>query len=397
MRRLLHTTVLASALAGCTLDRSAEIAYLRGDEGTALELLAVRAESATNDRALEESLRGSVAMTAGDYRTARDALVTAGRIMGSFPETGAREIGAFIGKESHKHYLGDPYERTMNALYTAIAFLAKGDEQNARAALKSGILADSASEEEVYQSDIVALYLLEAWLAHRQGDADIARLDLEHVRELDPGNPFAAPDALNKVNTVIVVDAGVGPEKVNDGAYGQRVRFEVPRFPEHCVSLTLDGAPLALAVRGVDVAFQATTRGGRPMDYILGGKAVLRGASEAAGAVLLSEGSQRNDRRMSTLGGALLLFSFLVRAEADTRHWYLLPGGSYLWLGEIPAGLHTVGVDFLAEGGTPLPHYRQIWHYVPFQDGELNVYYFRSGYHKGYRHETPAAEERTGS
>ncbi len=384
-------TFLAALLSGCTLDRSAEVAYLRGDDGTALERLAERAAEATNDRALEESLRGSVALAAGDYRTAREALVTAGRIMGSFPQTGAREIGAFLATESLKHYLGDPYEDIMNALYTAIAFLAKGDEQNARAALKAGILADSASEEEQYQSDVVALYLLEALLALRQGAGDIARIDLAHVQELDSGNAYASADHLKNVNTLIVVDAGEGPRKVNDGNYGEKAVFEEPAYPDRRVALRVDGVPLSPPIAGVDLAFQARTRGGRPMDYILGGKAVLRGASEVAGMVLLSEGSDRGDQRMSALGGALLLFSLLVRAEADTRHWYLLPGGTHLWMGAVPPGLHSLELDFQTASGNPLPDYRQVWHHLPFGEQELNVYYFRSGYHKGYRHRVEAA------
>ena len=99
-----------------------------------------------------------------------------------------------VGSEGSKLYLGDPYEGVMNALYTAYACLAEGDEGNARAALKSGILTDSDSGKDEYRSDVAGLFLLEAWLALRNGQSDLARQDLEKVQELLPDCPLADPD-----------------------------------------------------------------------------------------------------------------------------------------------------------------------------------------------------------
>ncbi|MFQ5653254.1 MAG: hypothetical protein ACE5GW_00810, partial [Planctomycetota bacterium] len=270
-----RTALLAVALVACgcrtvTWNRDAERAFLAGRDGPAIEAFGARAVQGGVDSALNSNLLGTAAMVAGDYRMARRALVEAGQIMGSFPANDARQIGALIGEESTKIYLGDPYEAAMNSLYTALVFLARGDEENARAALKQGILADSGSEEEEYQSDIVALYLLEALLARRAGKEEIARLDLEQVLAIDPENPFAEEGRLAGANSVILVDSGEGPEKVATGRYGELATFELPHLRDARAALFLDGVSMTPAL-GVDVAFQAITRGGREMDHILKG------------------------------------------------------------------------------------------------------------------------------
>lgn len=383
--------VLPILVTACApLDRSAERAFLRGDDGAALEAFAARAAETDADYALEESLYGTASLVAGDYRTARRALVDAGRIMGSFPETGGRELAAIIGLESTKLYLGDPYEAAMNALYTAFIFLERGDIDNARAALKAGILSDSSTEGVEYTSDVTALYLLEAFLLMQVGKEELAQKDIEHVLGIEPDNPFADPDVLANANTLLLIDTGTGPRKVARGKFGELATFDDPGGPESEVELSLGGAPLAAPIVGVDLAYQALTRGGRAMDGILRGKAVFKDVSGTAGVVLLDQAlrkgySKKQRQALAAIGGALVFLSALIQPRADTRHCHVLPARTYLWIGRVEPGLHSLQLDFRDESGRFLPHYRQVWHYLPFRDGTLNVYYFRSGYHKGYR------------
>ena len=103
--------------------------------------------------------------------------------------------------------------------------------------------------------------------------------------------------------------------------------------------------------------------------------------------ILLDEAARRRDSRLAFIGGSLLLFGTLIQAQADTRHWHLLPAGTQLWLGSIEPGLHSLQLDFGSSSGRDLPAYQQIWHYLPFDGDTLNVYYFRSGYRKGFRTE----------
>ncbi|MEE8142825.1 MAG: hypothetical protein V3T77_06975 [Planctomycetota bacterium] len=378
---------IALCTVGCTISRAAERAYLRGEEGRAVELFQDRAQEAVGNYALEESLLGTAALTAGDYRTAREALIEAGRVMGSFPGNSPKQVGALIGRESNKVYLGDPYEVAMNSLYSALLLLAKGDEENARAALKQGILADSDSKEERYKSDNLALYLLEAFLSLRDGKSDLARRDLEQVLALDPDNEFASPSLLQNANTVILIDVGKGPRKVGAGKFGELARFQVYYPLPYRSLLTLNGEPLQRPSLGVDVAFQAMTRGGRDMEGVLRGKAAFKETTETSGFILLDQATRMHKHGgvLALIGGGLLLLSALIQPQADLRHWHLLPGESHLWIGRIPAGLHTLQLDFTTYNGGQLPAFQQIWHYLPFREEGLNVYYFRAAPMKGFR------------
>jgi hypothetical protein len=284
----------------------------------------------------------------------------------------------------------------MNSLYTALVLLATGDEQNARAALKGGILSDSASKEEEYKSDFAALYLLEAWLSLRDGLDDLARQDIDQVRTLIPGCTLADADALRDANTVIVVDVGDGPQKIRTGDHGEVATFVTP--PSAITGLYMAIGERSIApVLGVDVAFQATTRGGRKMDGILRGKAVVKDIASAAGWILLADTLHQDshgtlsaselDSRFAIIGG-LLLLAGLTRAEADIRHWHLLPAYTYLWIGRVEEGLHDLSLRFRGADGLELPEYRQTWHHLPFRAEGINAYYFRSGPRRGFGHAT---------
>lgn len=375
---------LALVAAGCAtvVDTTAERRFLAGDERGAIEAYSTRLEEPSKREALDANLLATAAMVGGDHETARRAFIDAGRIMGSFPSA---QTGAIVGAEGSKIYLGDPYEAAMNSLYTAMLLIEAGDEENARAALKSGILADSDVAEEEYKSDVAALFLLEAWLSLRIGKDDLARLDLEQVRTIAPNFPLADPELLRAANTLIVIDIGDGPRKVRSGPHGELATFVVPDPVERHLNLTIDDRTIDPAL-GVDVAFQANTRGGREMDGILRGKAVFKDVSTVSGLIILDRGLADGDDKKVALGGGLLLLSALTRAEADVRHWHLLPSYTYLWIGHVPPGLRSVSLRFRGPGGAGLADRRQSWHHVPFEAEGPNVYYFRSGPRKGYGH-----------
>jgi hypothetical protein len=278
----------------------------------------------------------------------------------------------------------------MNSLYTAFSLLAGADEENARAALKAGILADGGSEEEQYQSDIAGLFLLEAWLSLRAGKEDLTRQDLEQVRLLIPDCPLADEEYLRGANTVILVDSGDGPQKVRSRQHGEMATFVLPPVIESSPEIRIGGEPVLPAL-GVDVGFQATTRGGRAMEGILKGKAVMKDLAAVAGILVLDNALDTNSSGGAALAGGLLLLSAATRAEADVRHWHLLPSYTHLWIGRVEPGLHDLTLRFQAQcppGTEPgvLPEYRQAWHHLPFVDTRINAYYFRSGPRRGYGH-----------
>lgn len=385
------------------VETSAERAFLAGDERGAIEAYARRLEeSDTKRRALDSDLLATAALVGGDLERARHAFIEAGRIQGSFP---SEQPGAIIGSEGSKIWLGDPYEKAMNSLYTAFALLAAADEENARAALKAGILADGGSEEEQYQSDIAALFLLEAWLSLRAGKEDLARQDLELVRTLPPAVALADEETLRAANTVILIDVGMGPQKIATGRHGEMATFALPRVAETAVRISIGDAEV-LPVQGVDLGFQATTRGGRAMEGILRGKAVMKDVAAAAGIIALDTALDNESSGGMAIAGALLFLSAATRAEADIRHWHLLPAYTYLWIGRVEPGLHDLTIEFRgtdSPGGTEreLPELRQVWHHLPFVDSRINAFYFRSGPRRGFGHAeggvatgNPSGEER---
>ncbi len=123
------------------------------------------------------------------------------------------------------------------------------------------------------------------------------------------------------------------------------------------------------------------------MEGLLRGKAAFKETTETSGFILLDHATNmhRHGGVLALIGGGLLLLSALIQPQADLRHWHLLPGESHLWIGRIPAGLHTLQLDFTTYNGGQLPAFQQIWHYLPFREEGLNVYYFRAAPMKGYR------------
>ncbi|MGA1489147.1 MAG: hypothetical protein ACO4B3_09100 [Planctomycetota bacterium] len=390
-------------LLGCgpVVDPDGERLFLSGDERGAMEAFRRRLEEPSRREALDRNLLGTAALCGGDLATARRELIDAGRIMGSFP---APQRMAMVGSEGSKLYLGDPYEGGMNALYTAYACLAEGDAGNARAALKSGILTDSDSGKDEYRSDVAGLFLLEAWLALRNGQSDLARQDLEKVQELLPDCPLADPDRLREANTLLLIDVGEGPRKVRRGRHGEAVGFTIPEPPARELALTIGDRAIRPAL-GVDVGFQARTRGGRAMDRVLAGKANVKEIGAEIGVLLIedarvgradAEDAEEEERwdRQAIVGGGLILVASMIRPEADTRHWHLLPGATWLWIGKIPEGLHHLHLEFRDGEGQVLPALEQRWHHLPFTEGGLNTLYLRAGPRRGFGH-APAPEMET--
>lgn len=377
------TLTLASACT--TIDRSGERAFLRGDYGAAIEAFTARTELATTDVALQENLRGTAALVGGDYRTAKESLLFAGQVMGSFPESSAGQIAAIIGSESNKMYLGDPYEVAMNALYLGLTFLRHGDTDNALAAFKQGIIADADSKTEEHQTDNLELHLLAAMLLFQQGNNDLARQYLALVKAIDPDHPFAHELYLRRSNTVVIVDVGEGPRKIGTGPYGHQVAFAVRPPRASKVSLQIGRRQVTDPALGVDIGYQAQTRGRRAMDTVLATKAATKHVSEQAALVLLQAGAVHRDKDLSGVGALLLFLSALIRPEADLRHWHLLPAQQRIWIGRVQGGRKTIRLDFADAGGQRLPAFQQIWHHIPFAREPWNVYYFRAAPRKGFR------------
>jgi hypothetical protein len=116
-----------------------------------------------------------------------------------------------------------------------------------------------------------------------------------------------------------------------------------------------------------DLAYQATTRGGRVMDHILGNKAVFKSTTDTAGNVAMIGGlataAASNDRTVQGVGlgiAAVGLLSKLVSSatvpEADTRTWDNLPRYLSFVCVPLPVGQHVATIQFLGPGGQVQPN-----------------------------------------
>lgn len=342
---MLAGLLLLPAACAAAGTESAGRAYYAGRAAEAEAQLEQRLEHDAEDRALILDELGVIALDRRDLDLAYKRFLEASQIMGSFGETGAKEVGAIVGAEASKIWHGDAHEQAMNSYYLGIVSLLKGDTGNGLAGFKNAILVDSGQADEKYDCDFAPAYFLEGLAYERYGDATTARQDWTKAAELAPDCVAVRPDT--KGALVVVVDVGRGPTKYATGPHGSRTRFrEHPEAPAE-VDVLVDGKKVGTTQKAGDVYFQATTRGGRTMDAILAGKAAYKSGAAAAGigALAVAHDLPRKQGEVAALGGiALLLSSFATNAQADTRHWTTLPAQVQLSRTDLPPGRHDVEI-----------------------------------------------------
>ncbi len=341
------------------------------------------------NEALVRNILGQCELLLGDLDAAFRHFGTAGRIMGNWSTSGGEEFAAIVGSEGSKNYRGDPYEKGMNAFYLALTYLWRGESDNARAALKRGILADAEVADEKYQADNPLLFWMAGRMSLLMGLEDDATGFFDEARTADE---FAAQhgsrsDTQDEVigapesgNVVLLFECGLGPEKIAAGRMGELARFRSVYHPAQRARVTLDGEELGTSVVLCDLDYQATTLGGTAMEGIRKGKAVFKTGALVSGATLLRASSRmRGDkaRTAAIVGGGLLALSFLTRSEADTRHWPTLPGSVQVLCADIEPGAHDLVIDFLDGSGRALPDLQQRFAIDVPTDGE-SWFLFRS-------------------
>jgi tetratricopeptide (TPR) repeat protein len=345
--RLARALVAAlPAAAGCAAPgtEAAGRAYYSARPEAAERLLLDRLERDADARALCLDELGVLALDRRDLELAGRRFLEADRIMNAFAATDAKEVGAIVGAESSKIWRGEPYEKSMNSYYLGIVNLLRGVDDNALAGFKNSIFLDS-SREESFECDFAPAWFLEAFALERLGDLAAAERSRARARALAPDCPAVAPG--NRGNLVVVVDVGRGPSKAPAGRHGEALRyFDHPGLPAS-IEVFVDGERAGSTAPAGDIWFQATTRGGRVFDRVLRGKAIYKSGAQAAGigALLIADDFPEKYQAATFLGGlALLLSSWTVRAEADTRHWTTLPARVQLFRGSVAPGARSIEV-----------------------------------------------------
>lgn len=339
------------------------------------------AGTVVRDKVLWQYRLGLAALRAGRDDEAKqrfdDAILTMGGILADRAD--AKRARSLWSGEERKTFIGEPYERVMAYYYRAILYWRDGEPDNARACFRSGQLLDSVAEEGEYRADFVLLDYLDglasAKLAADGSDA-LARAEKSAKNKLPPYDPQA--------NVLVFAEWGRGPLKFADGAYGEKLRFSEPQSAAASARLIVDGRTIALAPWD-DLYFQATTRGGRVMDYILGNKAVFKGASDTIGdmsligaAIAHSEaerkraqgesgrGSDQTALALAAIGAFGKILSAATVAQADLRAWDNLPRYLGFTALKLRPGDHAAKIEYLdSDGRVVAAHTREFTLHVP--------------------------------
>ncbi len=362
----LHWLALAAlglVLAGCASTPHQQKVVLTGN-------LAVDAANAISngpprDKVLWEYRLAALEMRQGQFDQARrnldEALTTLQGIYGT-PDPEAKKARGYFHAESKKTFVGEPYERSMAYIYRGILYWMDGQPDNARACFRSAELEDSDTENHQYAGDWVLPDYLDGLATAKLGGDGSDAFKRAEVSAKGVKLPAYNP----KANFLLFVEFGPGPTKYSGGKYGEELRFNVHPSPIKSAEVTVDAFKFPVAPTD-DVWFQASTRGGRVMDHILGNKAVFKSATDTAGNVALIGGLGTavlsHDRTAQEVGLGIALAGVLSKAvsaattpQADTRTWDNLP--RYLSFASVPlaAGTHTVTVQFQDPAGQAVPN-----------------------------------------
>jgi hypothetical protein len=322
------------------------------------------------DRVLWQYRTAAAAMRQGNFSLAKqhldDALRTLGGIYGNDPS--ARKARSYFQGEEKKTFIGEPYERSMAYIYRGIIYWMDGERDNARACFRSAEFEDSDAENREYAGDWVLPDYLDGLATAKLGgdglDAFKRAQALAREVKLPPYNP--------KANVLIFFEFGPGPAKFASGQYGEELRIRTAPSPVASAEMRVDSLRIPVAPTD-DVCFQASTRGGRVMDHILGRKAVFKATTDTVGNVALIGGLATavasRDRTTQEVGLGIALAGLVSKVvsaattpAADTRTWDNLPHYLSFACLPLPVGPHVLTVQFLDPSGRVLPNLAKTIH-----------------------------------
>lgn len=320
------------------------------------------------DRVLWDYRIAASALRLGQFEEARakldDAILNIGGIIANSAD--AKKARSLFSGEESKLFIGEPYERVMAYYYRGLLYWRDGQPDNARACFRTGQFIDSDAETDSYKSDYVLLDYLDG-LASTKLSADGSDA-LKRARASTRGAKL--PDYDRQANVLVFAEYGRGPRKYQGGEYREQLRFMVQDSPAQSATLTIAGRTVPLPAYD-DLNYQATTRGGRVMDHILGNKAVFKSTTNTIGDVALigsviaaenihhssgrrSEGSENTAIALGAIGLISKLAAAAATPDADIRTWDNLPQRLSFAALRLPAGTHRGTLEFFDASGRKL-------------------------------------------
>lgn len=239
-------------------------------------------------------------------------------------------------EEGTKDFKGEPYERAMAYYYRGLIYLRDRDVDNARACFNAAILQDAFAEEHQNRCDFAVLYLLAAYACHLQNDTTARDEEFTKFKALRPD--FEAPAWADVM--LAIAESGKGPRKLADGVGHFQMKIFRGKGVRDVKTEFAVGEQKWRGYPAEDIAFQAMTRGSRPIDKILEGKVQFRNNADSFGTSLTSVSSEvlvvapllGQSSNVSAVAGGIGLLGVAsqfiaqnARPRADTRYWSSLP------------------------------------------------------------------------
>jgi tetratricopeptide (TPR) repeat protein len=346
------------------------------------------AAAAPKDRVLWEYRIAAAALRRGQFDEARakldDAILQIGGILANDRDA-SRARHLFTGEDAKK-FIGEPYERVMAYYYRGILYWRDGEPDNARACFRTGQLIDSDAENKAYASDYVLLDYLDGLasvkLAADGSDAFARAVKNSSRQPLPPYDP--------KANVLVFAEWGPGPTKYSGGEYGEELKFFTRPPKIHHAALDVEGRTVLLPAYD-DLNFQATTRGGRVMDHILGNKAVFKSGADTVGNIALvgagvaasniyqgngqhSQASENAAIALAAVGLLSKLASAATVARADIRTWDNLPQALGFAALRLPPGEYRGTLRFFDAEDRALDRLAQAVAFQVKADGDTVVF-----------------------
>ncbi|MDY7228581.1 COG3014 family protein [Hyalangium rubrum] len=378
----------ALLLQGCAADYVARTygvrqAYEAEDYPRALEELGDLEKQGSRQDALLVLLdKGMVLHAAGRWQESLRVLAEADRLSQELDAVSiSEEAGALLSNERQRAYRGEDFEKLMISVLQALNYAELGQDDEALVEVRrvnERLEKMVVDEKKPYEQLAIARYL-GGILYEDQREWDSAFIDYAKALELQPGlGPLSEPllrlakktgrDQVyeelrrrfpdvpheplgpNEGQLVVVIEAGLSPEKVSHSRHYRPDATELIEVPSYRdrgyppraqvrVGERTEGAVMVTSLAQV-AKIHLDDRVGRMLARQLASAVVKAGVAAGAGAITKSEEV------------AYLTFLLLNVANApDLRSWLALPAEFQLARFRLPAGQHTVQVEY---GGQPL-------------------------------------------
>jgi uncharacterized protein len=370
-------------LAGCAGDyvartRGVREAYEHEDYPSAIdELTYLEKHGAPADGLLVLLDKGMVLHAAGQWEQSISVLAQADRLSQQLDGVSIREeAGALLSNERQRAYRGEDFEKLMISVLQALNYAQVGKDEDALVEVRrvnERMRKMIDEEKKPYEQLAIARYI-GGMLYEDQHNWDSAYIDYAKAFELEPrlanlAEPLlrlakltGREDAYKSLRqqfpeiaheplgpgegqVVVVLEAGLSPEKEPGTRPYQPNAVEliaVPVYqdrgatPTAQVSVGAEWHPMVTVTSLDQVAkVHLEDRIGRMLAKQFAGAAVKAGVAAGAGAVTKSEEV-----------GYLTFLLLNMANEADLRSWLSLPAQFQLARFRLPAGKHTVQLEF---------------------------------------------------